>query len=601
MYHNFLKLFFILAILFSATSFASAKEGSSELEDFDFIKNLFNDQRYQYVHDEGSKYLKQYPKGVFKDQVNFYLAQIETRQHTYASAIHRYQNIIQNFPNSRYTEDSLYYLGILLIENKQESKGVKILNQLNQKFPSSSYIEKVSFVLGQLAFKNKNWTPAETWFLKTIKSKNALPEQKLEARRYLAWIYYFQGKKKSAHKWFVILLNINISTAHKAEISYQMALDQQKAGKLKKAIFWYKRQLNEFPDKRYQDHSRFWVSELTFQTYKNNLAKLSVKKQNKLIQAYTKNLSLKTPINAEVALYHRALLYYHQKNIVSAEQDFKKLQKKYPIYNRDRDLTLIRADINFKLKRWAESLKLVHHLLKIDPKKKSDHLILLNIAKIHETLSLDPNLKKLRKKYREIKTQAFHQRQSLHFYKKAYKVFPLGDKKGALALIDLIIDKLKSYSENQQIIFYYKEALQLLENKEEKENLQFTIATTYLKLNDPQNAKQWFARLHKKGGRSIHFEASYLLGEIYIEEQNYSKAIKILTSVSKTSLPSSWYFEINYRLAEIFHFQENWKKAVQYYKVVSNAPVSFAKQKEAADHMKQILNYLKSVKNSEVK
>ena len=165
----------------------------------------------------------------------------------------------------------------------------------------------------------------------------------------------------------------------------------------------------------------------------------------------------------------------------------------------------------------------------------------------------------------------------------------------------MIVDKLKPYFDHQRIIFYYKEALQLLEDEREREDLQFTIANIYLKIKDRKNAKKGFSTLHKKGNRPIHFEASYLLGEIYIEEQNYPKAIKVLKSVSTISKSSNWYFDINYRLAEIFHFQERWEKARHYYRIAARAPRSFSKQKEAADNLNQISEYLKSLKNSETK
>lgn len=588
--------FFLTLILLFFVSIAQAKTGSLEMEDFNFIKNLFNDQRYQYVYEEGSKYLKQYPKGVFQDQVLFYLAQIDTDQKKYASAIRRYQQITKNFPKSRYTEDALYYLGILFISHQQEEKGEIVLNKLLKRNPTSSYIEKVSFALGQIGFKKKNWISAENWFLKAIKSKTVPAAQKLEARRYLAWIYHFQGKKKEAHKWFVILLNVDISTPYKAEICYQLALDQQAKGNFDKAIFWYQRQLKEFPDSRYQNISKFWVAELNFQKNKNHLAQIEKRQRDLMIQTYARDLSLKKPVNAETSLYHRALLYYHGAQLEKAERDFAQLQRQYKVHRTDKNLTLIRADIHFKLKQWPQALERIQHLFSLGSEHKKDHQILLNVAKIHEILSTTKGLQNLRKQYKSIKTQAYHQRQALAYYENAYRHLPLGDHKAVLSLIDLIIERLKAYSDHKRIIFYYKEAIQHLDIKKEKDKLKLTIANLYLKINDQDNAIKWLESLHNRDRTPLHFEASVLLGEIYLEEKRYPKAINILTAVSITSKGSPWYIDINYRLGEIYHFQEQWKKAVFYYKAVSQVPGSSEKKTEAKKSLNQILEYLQRLK-----
>lgn len=599
MRYFYIRLFLIIASLFSFSLFVEAQHSTKKADDFEFIRNLFNDHQYQYVYDEGTTYLKTYDKGAYRDQVLFYLAQIDTQKKRYKSAIQRYKVLLNYHPNSRYSEDALYYLGILLIDNKKEHEGQVILTQLKEKFPTSQYIKKAGFTLGQLFFKQKNWKEAEKWFLKAIKVQGSSPVQKLEARRFLAWIYYFQNRKKEAHKWFVILLNVDLPKNHKAEICNQLALDQRKAGHLKKAIFWYTRQLKQFPDPRYQNNSRFWIAELTFQRHKDDLSKLSQQKRNEIVKAYTDNLALSSPVNAETSLYHRALIYYHQNQLKEAERDFKELQTRYTTYNSDPVLTLIRADINYKLKKWPESIQLIDHLFQLDASKKEDHLILLNLAKIHDTLSNTSNLRKLQKKYTNVKSQKYHQQKALQLYKKAYETVPLGDPKTSLALIDIITEKLKITKSYKKVIFYYKEALSLLETPKEKEELKLIIAKTYLiQLKNTKQAHAWLSSLVKRGKTSNRLEAAYLLGELYISQNKYSKATQVLEKASQTKHPGEWHFEIIYRLAEIYHFQENWKQAVRYYQIVTKAPKYFSKRKDAQKSLKQITAYLKSTETS---
>ena len=88
-----------------------------------------------------------------------------------------------------------------------------------------------------------------------------------------------------------------------------------------------------------------------------------------------------------------------------------------------------------------------------------------------------------------------------------------------------------------------------------------------------------------------------------LEAKKTENAFKRLKELAgrKISKKTAIYSQIHFEIASLFHFKENWKSALRHFRFVANAntPNDFKQlQIDASQNVKDINNYLKSIKDS---
>ncbi len=367
-------------VYFPASAFGQQTSTLAEQEDLEFIRNLFRDKQYDYAEQETHAYLKKYPKGKHQAEIIFIQAQISVIKEAYDSALNRYHVIIDKHTQSPFLEDALYFSGILRIQLNQEN-GAPYLHRLLKQFPNTKYLARISFYLGQLAFKKNTWTEAENHFKDVLKSVEISEEQHLQAQNFLAWTYFFQGKQLLAKSLFLELLESKISVDYKARIGFQLAVDWQKEKKYRRAITWYKRQMNDWPHPDFQDKSRFWIAECYFLIYRQNSEELKSNEIDEAVDFYSKNIMLKQPVAPLVSRHHRGQFYILQNQPQKAEADFAWLQDNSEPYAADIDLTMTRASIFEKKGDFSNANKVYIKSMQYEMDSTSKNLVLHRIIR----------------------------------------------------------------------------------------------------------------------------------------------------------------------------------------------------------------------------
>ena len=138
----------------------------------------------------------------------------------------------------------------------------------------------------------------------------------MKTQHYLAWIYYFKGNLLLAKSLFFELLESDIAPADKAKIAFQLGVDFQKKQSYKKAVFWYEKQMKEWPDPDYQGKSRFWIAECYYLQYRENPEKSPAEDKQKAIDLFSENLSSKRPVSPLISRYHRGWLFYAMERLL---------------------------------------------------------------------------------------------------------------------------------------------------------------------------------------------------------------------------------------------------------------------------------------------
>jgi tol-pal system protein YbgF len=97
----------------------------------------YNAGKLELSRGEFSDYLKYYPNTDLAGNAQFYLAEMEYRDHNYQAAAQDYDKVLQQFPGGSKAASAQLKKGFSLIELGDKSGGVRELNVVIQRFPRS--------------------------------------------------------------------------------------------------------------------------------------------------------------------------------------------------------------------------------------------------------------------------------------------------------------------------------------------------------------------------------------------------------------------------------------------------------------------------------
>ena len=332
---------------------------STESEDRNFIRNLFEDKRYDFAREEAKGYLSEYPKGAFRAEINFVLGQLEVIQKHHQIALSYFKTVIDRYPDSPYVEDAMFQSGVLLIKMGKEDVGRTRLKELLRKNSDSRFKSKIYFELGQSAFKQKYWKTAEDRLTEALKTEDLSEILKLEATNSLTWAVHFQGKRQEAKILFEELLRSKLDEDRKAKITYQLGVNWYQDKQYHISIEWYERLIKDWPRSEFVAKAQYGIAESIYMLHQSGKQKASKEEKERAIRLYTENLSNPAPIEPELSRYHRAWLYISLQMPDLAEQDFEYLQDHSIAYRQDVELTLTRADYLEGKNDWSHAHRIL--------------------------------------------------------------------------------------------------------------------------------------------------------------------------------------------------------------------------------------------------
>lgn len=98
----------------------------------DFIAGNYDLSQQQF-----NDYLRYYGRTELAGNAQFYLGEVQYRQHNYQSAIENYNRVLTQYSNSNKIPAALLKKGYALLELKQQAEGVRVLRRLLEKYPRS--------------------------------------------------------------------------------------------------------------------------------------------------------------------------------------------------------------------------------------------------------------------------------------------------------------------------------------------------------------------------------------------------------------------------------------------------------------------------------
>jgi tol-pal system protein YbgF len=118
---------------------AGAAEARSDRETaYQAAYNSFKEGKYAQSREEFSKFLKQYPKGEYADNAQFWLGECYYLEGNYEKAILEYEKVIKNFPKGGKNPDAMLKQGLAFQKLGDKQSAKLIFQQVTKKYPSSN-------------------------------------------------------------------------------------------------------------------------------------------------------------------------------------------------------------------------------------------------------------------------------------------------------------------------------------------------------------------------------------------------------------------------------------------------------------------------------
>ncbi|MWP61139.1 tol-pal system protein YbgF [Gilliamella sp. Pas-s25] len=109
--------------------------------DYNFIMQFVNDgKQNNEAISAFQKYLKTYPKSKYRANVNYWLGQLSYRQNRKDDASFYYATVVKDFPSSPKAADSLYKVGLILLDKGDAKKAKTVFQQVVNKYPKDKNI-----------------------------------------------------------------------------------------------------------------------------------------------------------------------------------------------------------------------------------------------------------------------------------------------------------------------------------------------------------------------------------------------------------------------------------------------------------------------------
>ncbi len=117
----------------------AAAEAKSEREAaYQAAYKTFKEGKYAEAREEFNKFLKQYPKGEYSDNAQFWVGECHYLEGNYEKAILEYEKVIKNYPKGGKNPDAMLKQGLAFQKLGDKQSAKLIFQQVTKKYPSSN-------------------------------------------------------------------------------------------------------------------------------------------------------------------------------------------------------------------------------------------------------------------------------------------------------------------------------------------------------------------------------------------------------------------------------------------------------------------------------
>ncbi|OCG23057.1 MULTISPECIES: tol-pal system protein YbgF [unclassified Gilliamella] len=125
----------------SPSNLSGWRTSGDDKADYNFIIQFVNDGKQNSETIAAfQKYLQTYPKSKYRANVNYWLGQLSYKQSKRDDASFYYATVVKDFPSSPKAADSLYKVGLILLDKGETKKAKTVFQQVVNKYPKDKNV-----------------------------------------------------------------------------------------------------------------------------------------------------------------------------------------------------------------------------------------------------------------------------------------------------------------------------------------------------------------------------------------------------------------------------------------------------------------------------
>jgi tetratricopeptide (TPR) repeat protein len=172
------------------------------------------------------------------------------------------ESLVEKYPNSRYTDESLYELGTTYQDIDKLEQAVAPLRRLVNDFRGRSRLVNQAYLRLGLISVNQGNTQTAINYYKAVFANNPEASEARDALSALEEIYIKELNRPDEYLAFVETLpGYNVTTASKDSVTYYSAENQYQSGRFQQAIEGFSNYLAKYPNGRYTTPAYYYRAE----------------------------------------------------------------------------------------------------------------------------------------------------------------------------------------------------------------------------------------------------------------------------------------------------------------------------------------------------
>ena len=508
----------------------------------------------------------QYSESIYLLATSYY------RVGEYADAEKSYLEVLQKFPDTKYSRDSKYglawtyfqqknyndaYLQFDELSNQPDSLGIKslfwkgeckrytgkyddagkIYKEFLEKYPDNKLVPEVQYQLGVVYFNSNNSDLATKYLL----SANSAEDSSLKAKSLamLGEIELNKGNYKSAQNYFELVLNIKGAekpVRNRALLGMGIAMFRLK--NYKTGIQY----LNELDN----TDPGFETQKLNFFLAENYYA---ISEYKSAIDRYTNAVGKEETLNSQ-AIYGKAYSYFNSGDYENAVYQFLDFTKKYTKNQRFTDAKLRLADSYFGSKNYSAASKVYQELFSSDSR-----------------LSIDPNI---RYQYAQTLYKSGKTDEAITEFKTIQEKFPGSDYADvSLFTIGWIYFQKRDY---QKSIGQYNNVLSKYPGTKLEPIIFYSIGDAQFNMGKYDSSIVNYEKVLSRYPSSQYvFDAVNGIQYCYVAKGNPEKAISFLGEFVSKNPGLSYSDQLLFKKGEIYYSLRQYDKSKTEYKNFTSA------------------------------
>lgn len=507
------------------------------------------------------------------DEALFWLAEAYYRSDLLNNAVETYKKILTLYPDTRRKEQVLYGLGWSYFRQQNFKGSTEYFEQMMTDYPDTKYALEVLTRQGDGYYKRKQYSQAAHYYRRAAKKAPALEEGQYAAyqlchalfrqgayeqsitasmdfiSRYpnssyapntmylIGWIRFQQDRYSEAIDNFKYLIDSYSQSVLVPRAYYAIGDCYYNMGEYETSMTYYKIVVNEFPSNS--------LAPEAFESIQYCLISLGREDEAvAILDDYITENESQSPF-VEDFQYKKGELFYQGRNYKDAITEYEKFIDKYPDSEKSAEVMFWKAKSYANLNENDKATKEYNKIVKQYPKSDYAPLALLENGILHKEMVMinqaDSILYQLQRLYPDHKTSA------QAGFERAVMKFALGDTVKSMNLFRNVADKYSGTDYGDQS--------------------RYRLGMYFRSKDEYDSARYHFKILSKvEENPMIASEAQYRIGELYMIEKNYNKAIEsFLMSIQKFSGYDDWYSLALLNLGEAYTNIEDYENAREIY------------------------------------